>query len=208
MKKKYIILLLSLMVYPCFVDAKVDQDTPTSIYYLKDESDAKNKCLEAVKNNDSSVLTKGTAGYYLECVEVSCSNNKNSHKKLNNVSVSCANGNTKPNALINSGAVPSDVKDGTTCNENGAYLYYTQRIYFNCTLNEDNSEYKPVNNDDNNSSTDKDGNQTNNPGNQTNNNEKSPNTGVEDYYLALGVGTVVLVTLLFVLNKKNVFKKI
>ena len=77
MKKKYIILLLSLMVYPCFVDAKVDQNTPTSIYYLKDESDAKNKCLEAVKNNDSSVLTKGTAGYYLECIEVSCSNNKN-----------------------------------------------------------------------------------------------------------------------------------
>ncbi|MDO4341708.1 MAG: hypothetical protein Q4C44_03080 [bacterium] len=198
-------LLLIIMLFPCFVDAKVDQDTPTTIIYLKDESDAKTKCLDAVKNNDSSVLTKGTAGYYLECVEVSCNSSKNSHKTLNNVSVSCANGNTKPNAIINSGALQSDIKEGTTCNESGAYLYYTQKIYFNCSYNQDNSEYVPVNNDNN---TDKDGNQNNNPGNQTNNSEKSPNTGVEDYYLVLGVGTVVLVTLLFVLNKKNVFKKI
>ncbi len=204
------VLLLIVMLFPCFVYAKVDQDTTTTVHYVKDESDAKNKCLDAVKANDSSVTTKGTAGYYLECVEVSCNSNKNSSKKLNSVSVSCANGNSNPRAIIESSIVKSEVEDGATCSESGAYLYYTQKIYFNCTYNADQSEYKPSgdNSGNGNGSTDKDGNQVDNSNNQTNNNEKSPNTGVEDYYLALGIGTVVLVTVLFILNKKNVFKKI
>lgn len=87
----------------------------------------------------------------------------------------------------------------------GTYVYFTQKTFYNCSQNTGGSDYtttttKSSGNDNNNNNS----NNTNTP----NNNEKSPNTGVEDYYLALSISAAVLIGGLFILNKKNVFKKI
>ena len=97
MKKLLISLLL---IMPIGVFAKVDQNTTTTIWNVKDEADAKSKCIAAANQNGGTSLSNATAGYYLECIEVSCTNSKNVHKKLNTYAVSCANGNTTPNAII------------------------------------------------------------------------------------------------------------
>ena len=166
MKKLLISLLL---IMPISVFAKVDQNTTTTIWNVKDEADAKSKCTAATNQNGGTSISNATAGYYLECIEVSCTNSKNVHKKLNSYAVSCANGNTTPNAIIDAGAPASAIKEGATCTDTGAY--------------EASSE-------------------------TPSNKEESPNTGVEDYYLALTASAAVLIGGLFILNKKNVFKKI
>ena len=198
MKKLLISLLL---IMPIGVFAKVDQNTTTTIWNVKDEADAKNKCIEAANQNGGTSLSNATAGYYLECIEVSCTNSKNVHKKLNTYAVSCANGNTTPNAIIDAGAPASAIKEGTTCTDTGAYVYFTQKTFYNCSQKVGGTEYTPST--------------PTNPGNKDeassetpSNKEESPNTGVEDYYLALTASAVVLIGGLFILNKKNVFKKI
>ncbi len=42
----------------------------------------------------------------------------------------------------------------------------------------------------------------------TSNIEKSPDTGVEDYFITLGAVSVSLGAVLYILNKKNVFQEI
>lgn len=124
MKKLLISLLL---IMPIGVFAKVDQNTTTTIWNVKDEADAKSKCTAATNQNGGTSISNATAGYYLECIEVSCTNNKNVHKKLNTYSVSCANGNSKPNAIIDAGAPASEIKEGASCTDTGAYVYFTQK---------------------------------------------------------------------------------
>jgi len=42
----------------------------------------------------------------------------------------------------------------------------------------------------------------------TNNISESPDTGVEDYFITLGIVSVILFASLEIMNKKNVFQKI
>ena len=187
MKKLLISLLL---IMPIGVFAKVDQNTTTTIWNVKDEADAKSKCTAAANQNGGNSISNATAGYYLECIEVSCTNSKNVHKKLNTYAVSCANGNSKPNAIIDAGAPASEIKEGASCTDTGAYVYFTQKTFYNCSQNTGGSDYtttttKSSGNDNNNNNS----NNTNTP----NNNEESPNTGVEDYYLALSISAAVLI---------------
>ncbi|MDO4377391.1 MAG: hypothetical protein Q4C38_04550 [bacterium] len=198
MKKLLISLLL---IMPISVFAKVDQTTTTTIWNVKDEADAETKCLEAVKQNGGSSISSATAGYYLECIKVSCTNSKNVHQKLNTYAVGCANGNKNPNAIIDAGAPSNELKAGASCTETGAYVYFTQKTFYNCSQNADNSDYTPSNPSN-------PGNKDDGTSNTPNNNEESPNTGVEDYYLALTASAAILIGGLFILNKKNVFKKI
>lgn len=198
MKKLFVCLLL---LFPIGVFATVDQNTATTIWNVKDEADAETKCKEAINQNGGTSATNATAGYYLECVKVSCTNQKNVHQKLNTYNVSCANGNKNPNAIIDAGVLSSELKAGASCTGDGAYVYFTQKTFYNCAKTTDNSDYTPSNSDNSNN-TNKDGDET------PSNNEESPNTGVEDYYIALTVSAAVLIGGLFILNKKNVFKKI
>lgn len=202
MKKLLISLLL---IMPIGVFAKVDQNTTTTIWNVKDEADAKSKCTAAANQNGGNSISNATAGYYLECIEVSCTNSKNVHKKLNTYAVSCANGNSKPNAIIDAGAPASEIKEGASCTDTGAYVYFTQKTFYNCSQNTGGSDYTTTTTKS--SSKDNNNNNSNNT-NTPNNNEESPNTGVEDYYLALSISAAVLIGGLFILNKKNVFKKI
>ena len=63
MKKLLISLLL---IMPIGVFAKVDQNTTTTIWNLKDEQDAETKCKEAVNQNGGTSISNATAGYYLD----------------------------------------------------------------------------------------------------------------------------------------------
>ena len=83
--------------------------------------------------------------------------------------------------------------------------YFTQKTFYNCSQNTGGSDYtttttKSSGNDNNNNNS----NNTNTP----NNNEESPNTGVEDYYLPLGIVMGVSILGYLVLRKKNVFSKL
>lgn len=200
MKKLLISLLL---IMPISVFAKVDQTTTTTIWNLKDEQDAETKCKEAVNQNGGTSISNATAGYYLECIKVSCTNSKNVHTKLNTYTVSCANGNTKPNAIIDAGAITSEMKAGTSCTETGAYVYFTQKIFYNCSKNSSGSDYTPSTPTPTPGTKDDD-----NIGTNDTEDGNNPETGVEDYYLALTLSAAVLIGGLFILNKKNVFKKI
>ena len=77
MKKLFVCLLL---LFPIGVFATVDQNTATTIWNVKDEADAETKCKEAINQNGGTSATNATAGYYLECVKVSCTNQKNVSK--------------------------------------------------------------------------------------------------------------------------------
>lgn len=200
MKKLLISLLL---IMPIGVFAKVDQNTTTTIWNLKDEQDAETKCKEAVNQNGGTSISNATAGYYLECIKVSCTNSKNVHTKLNTYSVSCANGNTKPNAIIDAGAITSEMKAGSSCTDSGPYVYFTQKIFYNCAKNTSGDDYKTTTTTTKPADKDGDGSSDTTKDDGTN-----PDTGVEDYYLLLGTTAAVLIGGLFILNKKNVFKKI
>ena len=199
MKKLLISLLL---IMPIGVFAKVDQNTTTTIWNLKDEQDAETKCKEAVNQNGGTSISNATAGYYLECIKVSCTNSKNVHTKLNTYTVSCANGNNKPNAIIDAGAITSEMKEGSSCTDNGPYVYFPQKIFYNCSKNTSGADYTTT------TTTTKPGDKDGDSSTPNEDNGTNPDTGVEDYYLVLGTTAAVLIVGLFILNKKNVFKKI
>jgi hypothetical protein len=140
--------------------------------------------------------------------------------------------------VSSSGASGVELKAGASCSENGIYAYATEKVFYNCAKvnDEEESEYTGSNLSNttttkattttkkatetttqkvtNNTNTTKSANETNtNNTNETNKDAseesiKSPETGIEDYILPLTFIGVIFITSLYIINRKNVFKKI
>lgn len=77
------------------------------------------------------------------------------------------------------------------------------------TKDDENASSDPANNNDNYNDTQNiQSNSDTSNNDSTNSNVKSPETGVEDYFLVLGIVGAVLITGLYIVNKNNIFKKI
>lgn len=202
MKKMFILGLLLIM--PLKVKAEVTSSTQA----IGASADAKTQVEESLKLNGS--LKNATNGFYIEGLEISCVNGTRSYTILNEAiasSLTCSNGNTKPYYDIKAdGTSGKGIANGSSCtvNENEGKLYATRIYKYDC-------DYVAGSTDDNkiqfttttNSESNKDGDTSKDTG-TTDNKE----TGVEDYFIALGTIGIAVTALLYVVDKKNVFKKI
>ena len=192
------ILFISLLTLPLFVFASIDENTQTSKWEVEAISNAKDLCMAEENKNVPSELSNGTSGYYLYCIEISCLNNLNVHtieKPLKDV-LKCANGNILPKTLISSsGLTDLELKVGASCSNNGIYAYAIEKVYYDCSKNIDDTPYVPTT-------------LTSTTLIEDVTMVKSPETGVEDYFLVLGITTTILMVGLYIIDKKNIFKKI
>lgn len=226
MKKRLIISLFLLLIFPLVVLAD-ETEFSVSIWDVEDYENAKTVCLEAADNANNSITnTDGKNKTYAQCVEISCENSKIVHKTIDSFSdmVSCENGNTNPYALVSkTGATDDELKEGATCSGTDPIAYATEAVVYNCSKTTSSSSSEPVDYVVPEDPTEpaKPSNDPTEPSNndtpEADNNNSSSNkddeatitdTGVSDYYIALGCIAAVLCIGLYALNKKNVFKKI
>lgn len=200
------ILLFLIISFPIMVYADVNQSTATKPWTNLADADAilaaKTECYAEEDKNNSTELASASTGWYLYCAEVSCTNNANVIKIANPLSskIKCTNGNTDPYANVVSGSISSpnpssELKSGAACAEDGVYAYATELVEYNCSEKSDKTAYTAPGSE-----------QT--PKEETKDAVTSPNTGVKDYYIALGSIVVLLSLVLYIINRKNLFKKI
>lgn len=219
MKKK--ILLLVGLLMPVSVFAAVDGNTNSVGSAIADNAEIKTICQNAEKENAG--YTSATNGYYLECIAVKCENGKNVHYIDNSFDnkVVCANGNKNPlKEITSSGAdklassqtvtLAKDASCAPDTNKldasTGAYAFATRIYSYNCAYNTDGTAFVSNDNkDDTNTTTTT---TTIAASNTTKDDNKNPQTGVEDYYKILIPAIIVISGALYLVNKKNVFKKI
>lgn len=205
MKKMFILGLLLIM--PLKVKAEVTSSTQA----IGASADAKTQVEESLKLNGS--LKNATNGFYIEGLEISCVNGTRSYTILNEAiasSLTCSNGNTKPYYDIKAdGTSGKGIANGSSCtvNENEGKLYATRIYKYDCdylagSTDDIKKPYSTTTTTTTNSGN-KDGDTTKDTG-TTDNKE----TGVEDYFIALGTIGIAVTALLYVVDKKNVFKKI
>lgn len=205
MKKIYCLLISLILIIPMTVNANVDRDTEVRLYATPEE------CNQQLALNNKTVNGSAVNGYYLSCLKVSCINNRVDHDDvapiLNNVS--CKNGNKTPrivpfNSSIGEGHA---LIEGATCssdpeNENHLQTQYATKLdHYNCMLKQDNSIYGSDNNSNN-------GENNNTDDKKTDNELENPGTGINTYYIVLGSSVLILSIGLYLVNKKNLFKKI
>ena len=205
MKKMFILGLLLIM--PLKVKAEVTSSTQA----IGASADAKTQVEESLKLNGS--LKNATNGFYIEGLEISCVNGTRSYTILNEAiasSLTCSNGNTKPYYDIKAdGTSGKGIANGSSCtvNENEGKLYATRIYKFDCDYlagsTDDNKKPYSTTTTTTTNRGNKDGDTTKDTG-TTDNKE----TGVEDYFIALGTIGIAVTALLYVVDKKNVFKKI
>lgn len=205
MKKMFILGLI--LVMPLAVKAEVSSSTQA----IGASADAKAQVDESLKLNGS--LKNATNGFYIEGLEISCVNGTRSYTILNDAiasSLTCSNGNTKPYYDIKAdGTSGKGIANGSSCtvNENEGKLYATRIYKYDCDYlagsTDDNKKPYSTTTTTTTNSGNKDGDTTKDTG-TTDNKE----TGVEDYFIALGTIGIAVTALLYVVDKKNVFKKI
>ena len=198
MKKMFILGVLLLM--PLTVSAKVTSDTET-IGAAAGEA-RKQEVKNSIDLNDYDEMKKATNGFYIEGLEISCVNGS---RKLNFINTKISNtlvcANNNKNAyyeIIGNGA--NSLKDGDSCNPDEGTLYATRIYKYDCN-------YLAGSTDDNKkpfSTTTKATTTINKDTGTTDNKD----TGVEDYFIVLGTIGILVTAVLFVIDKKNVFKKI
>ncbi len=226
--KKIILSLISLVLLPIGVNAAVDSNTKTIGSAIADNANIKTLCQSA--EDENSGYTNSKSGYYLECIAIKCENSKNVHYINNSFSskVTCENGNTDPKKTIissgadnNAGQTLSLAKDASCAPDSnkldsvtGAYAYATRVYSYDCAYKADGSAYTSGNTSGG-DNTSGDNNTT--PGNKDDgetttttktDNSNNPKTGVEDYYKILIPSIIVVSGVLYLVNKKNIFKKI
>lgn len=129
------LIMFALLMVPVAVNAQV----PNNAESISANSEAKSLVDESLKQNDS--IKNVISGFYIEGIEVSCSNNKYVHTIYNESikdTLTCANGNTAPYLDIKSDGTGS-VASGNDCNTTDKL--YASRIYlYDCryTGNKDN----------------------------------------------------------------------
>lgn len=205
MKKMFILGLL--LVMPLAVNAEVSSSTQA----IGASADAKTQVEESLKLNGS--IKNATNGFYIEGLEITCTNGKRVYTIMNNAianTLTCANGNTNPYYDIKAdGTSGKSIENGSACTTDGnEQTLYATRIYkYDCDYlagsTEDNKKPFSTTTTTTTKSGNKDGDTTKDTG-TTDNKE----TGVEDYFIALGTIGIAVTALLYVVDKKNVFKKI
>ena len=205
MKKMFILGLL--LVMPLAVRAEVNSNTQA----IGAAADAKTQVEESLKLNGS--IKNATNGFYIEGLEITCTNGKRVYTIMNNAianTLTCANGNTNPYYDIKAdGTSGKSIENGSACTTDGnEQTLYATRIYkYDCDYlagsTEDNKKPFSTTTTTTTKSGNKDGDTTKDTG-TTDNKE----TGVEDYFIALGTIGIAVTALLYVVDKKNVFKKI
>lgn len=232
MRKLFIVLLVLL---PIIVFAEVDENTLTTNWEVASESNAFDLCMNEENKNNAGELSSATTGYYLYCVKINCNNSVNVHQidhPLRSV-LHCANGNPNPKTIISSsGASGEELKNGAACITSGIYAYATEKVYYNCSLTAAGEAYTPATSaptttnvptttvlttttkaPEETTTTSKSS-TTSTVINETTTAKtptttvKSPDTGVEDYFLTLGGVVALLIVGLYIIDKKNIFKKI
>ena len=207
MKKMFILGLL--LVMPLAVRAEVSSSTQA----IGAAADAKAQVDESLKLNGS--IKNATNGFYIEGLEITCTNGKRVYTIMNSAiasTLTCANGNTNPYYNnVADGTKGKSIENGSACtaNENESTLYATRIYKFDCDYlagsTEDNK--KPFSTTTTTTTTtnseNKDGDTSKDTG-TTDNKE----TGVEDYFIALGTIGVVVTCLFYFVDKKKVFRKI
>lgn len=117
------LIALALFMIPFAVYAEVPSDAQA----VAANTEAKNTIDESLKQNGS--LKNATKGYYIEGIEINCTNNKYNHTIYNESikdTLTCSNGNTAPYLDIKSDGTES-VASGNTCSETDKL--YASRIY-------------------------------------------------------------------------------
>ena len=192
-------------MFPTIVNAEVNHLTDIKLVKTREA------CLQELALNDEEENNSATNGYYLSCIAVSCTNNQVTYDEdvaPFEENVTCANGNNNPYVnIVRSAFSDYKLEDGAACTlTEGEDNYFNASFgtfvtQYNCLLNGDGSVYKTSSN--------------NNPpgGDQTGNNsdtdkEPNPKTGINTYYAVLGSSVVILSIGLYIINKKNLFKKI
>lgn len=207
MKKMFILGLLLIM--PLSVRAEVTSTTQA----IGAAADAKSQVEESLKLNGS--IKNATNGYYIEGLEITCTNGKRVYTIMNNdiaSTLTCANGNTNPYYNnVADGTTGKSIENGSACtaDENESTLYATRIYKFDCDYlagsTEDNK--KPFSTTTTTTTTTKSGNKDGDTTKDTGTTDNKE-TGVEDYFIALGTIGIGVTALLYVVDKKNVFKKI
>ncbi|MDD2505075.1 MAG: hypothetical protein PHF21_02245 [Bacilli bacterium] len=209
MKKiKYLIPLLLLLI-PIKTNATiVIRDIHVRLY------DTEAECRTDLAKNNKTVNSNATNGYYLSCIRVSCGgNNAIAHYDLEplNTNVTCVNGNQNPFIDPWKTAFPSTggLTLGETCSsdENDeqyvATQYATKVDQYNCLQKADGTLYQGT------STNNTDQNSNNVPNQNTDQNStENPQTGINTYYIILSSTILILSIGLYIINKKNFFKKI
>lgn len=205
MKKKLLFILSLLLVMPTVVKAEITSTTQG----IGAHTDAKTQVEDQLKLNGS--LNNATNGYYAEGLEIKCSNSTWNYTIMNTSidSLTCSNGNTNPyKDIVSDGTTGTDITNGGTCDGTESVLYATRIYNFDCNYVNGSTpgskvDYTSTTTTTNND-TNKDGETTTKDTGTTDNKD----TGVEDYFIALGTIGIVVTGLLYVIDKKNVFKKI
>lgn len=138
------LIMFALLMVPVAVSAQV----PSNTEIIAANAGAKSDVESSMKLNES--IKNVTNGYYVEGIEVTCSNNKYVHTIMNNQNIktdlTCTNGNTAPYLeMIGEGI--SSVPLGSDCNT--SEKLYASRLYnFDCryTGNKDNKQEFVANN--------------------------------------------------------------
>lgn len=207
MKKMFILGLL--LVMPLAVRAEVSSSTQA----IGAAADAKPQVEESLKLNGS--IKNATNGFYIEGLEITCTNGKRVYTIINSAiasTLTCANGNTNPYYNnVADGTSGKSIENGSACtaNENESTLYATRIYKYDCNYlagsTEDNK--KPFSTTTTTTTTTKSGNKDGDTAKDTGTTDNKE-TGVEDYFIALGTIGIAVTALLYVVDKKNVFKKI
>ena len=207
MKKMFILGLL--LVMPLAVRAEVSSSTQA----IGAAADASSQVDESLKLNGS--IKNATNGFYIEGLEITCTNGKRVYTIINSAiasTLTCANGNTNPYYNnVADGTSGKSIENGSACtaNENESTLYATRIYKYDCNYlagsTEDNK--KPFSTTTTTTTTTKSGNKDGDTAKDTGTTDNKE-TGVEDYFIALGTIGIAVTALLYVVDKKNVFKKI
>lgn len=199
---KYILASILIISTPLSVNAAVDYSTTVGIF----NTDA--ECRSELAKNDKSINSKAATGYYLSCFAISCGVNQAvTHEDVEPfaLNVTCANGNPNPyKELVYTAIIPGgDLELNRTCSideqdEDFVGLQFaTTLLQYNCLQTETGGIYNSTQNT-----------QTTTTPVVDEGAVKNPNTSIDTYYLVLGSMVVTLSACLYVINKKNLFKKI
>lgn len=211
MKRKLLFILSLLLVIPTVVSAEITSDTQG----IGAHTDAKTQVEDQLKLNGS--IKNATNGYYAEGLEIKCSNSKWTYTIMNDSidsSLTCSNGNTNPyKNIVSDGTTGKSISNGGTCDGTESVLYASRIYNYDCKYVNGSTPGSKVDftttttssTTTANSGTNKDGDTTTTKATGTTDNKE---TGVEDYFIALGTIGVAVTALLYIIDKKNVFKKI
>ena len=199
---------ISLLLVPFMVNAAVDENQPVRGAAVAD--DDKGATIKTDVENDlakNESIKNVVKGYYIEGFSVDCKDGKNELKYMNDrlsTNLVCENGNKTPYINVIADGT-SSFANGSTCSagETADYAYATKVLAYDCTLIDKDTDYvKPT--EPTTTTTNKDDSTTSKQTGTTENKD----TGVEDYFITLGVIGVSVTVVLYILDKKNSFKKI